>query len=46
MFQLGALILIVWGYCFFYQDLPLNVNYGLMIGGLFTMGFGLLKEKK
>ena len=46
MFKLGALILIVWTYCFFYQDLPLKVSVAMMIGGLFSMGWGLLSEKK
>jgi len=46
MFKLGALILIVWGYCFFCQDLPLKVSMTMMMSGLFAMGWGLLREKK
>ena len=46
MFKLGALILIVWAYCWFCQDLPLKVSVAMMIGGLFSMGWGLLSEKK
>ena len=46
MFKLGALILVVWTYCFFCQDLPLKVSVAMMIGGLFSMGYGLLSEKK
>jgi hypothetical protein len=46
MFRIGALILIVWAYCFFCQNLPLKVSVAMMIGGLFSMGWGLLSEKK
>ncbi len=46
MFKLGALILIAWGYCFFCQDLPLKVSLAMMVGGLFSMGWGLLSEKR
>jgi hypothetical protein len=46
MFKLGAVLLIVWGYCFFAQDLPLKVSVAMMMAGLFSMGWGLLSEKK
>ena len=46
MFKIGALILIVWGYCFFCQDLPLKVSMAMMLSGLFAMGWGLLSERK
>jgi len=46
MFKLGAALLIVWGYCFFYQNLPTNVSFAMMMGGLFTMGWGILSEKR
>ena len=46
MFKIGAMILVVWAYCFFCLDLPLKVSVGMMIGGLFSMGWGLLSEKK
>jgi len=46
MFKLGAVLLIVWAYCFFCQDLPVKISFAMMIGGLFTMGWGLLSEKR
>ena len=46
MFKLGVVIVLVWIYCFFYQDLPLNVSIGMRAGGLVTMGWGILSEKK
>ncbi len=47
MFKLGVLIIAVWIYCFFYYDnLPLNVSFAMMLSGLFTMGWGLLSERK
>ena len=46
MFKIGAVILIVWGYCFFCQELPLKISVAMMISGLFTMGWGLLSEKR
>ena len=46
MFKIGALILIVWGYCFFYQNLPLKISMAMIMSGLFTMGWGLMSEKK
>jgi hypothetical protein len=46
MFKIGAMILIVWAYCFFCQDLPMKVSFAMMISGLFSMGWGLLSEKR
>ena len=46
MFKLGAVILIVWGYCFFCQELPMKISVAMMISGLFSMGWGLLSEKR
>lgn len=46
MFKIGVVILIVWAYCFFCQDLPLKVSVAMMMGGLLSMGWGLLSERK
>jgi len=46
MFKLGAVILMVWAYCFFCQDLPMKVSFAMMMGGLASMGWGLLSERK
>ncbi len=47
MFKLGAILLIVWGYCFFCQpELPLKASLAMMVSGLFSMGWGLLREKR
>ena len=47
MFALGVLLLLVWGYSFFYyENVPVNVSFGMMVGGLVSLGWGLLKEKK
>jgi hypothetical protein len=47
MFTLGGFILTAWVFCFFYygDTLPRNWSVGMVIGGLFTMGWGLLKGK-
>ena len=47
MFVLGVLIILSWLFCFVYYDdiLPRDVNVGMVIAGLFTMGYGLLRGK-
>ncbi len=47
MFILGAFILIAWVFCFFYYGdlIPRNWSVAMVIGGLFSMGWGLLKGK-
>ena len=47
MFIFGAFILIAWAFCFLYygDSIPRNWNVGMVIGGLFSMGWGLLKGK-
>ena len=47
MFILGAFILIAWVFCFFYypDEIPRNWSVGMVISGLFSMGWGLLKGK-
>ena len=46
MFKIGITILVVWAYCFFCQNLPTRVSFAMMVGGLASMGWGLLSEKK
>lgn len=46
MFKIGGVILAVWTYCFFCQELPMKVSVAMMISGLFSMGWGLLRERK
>ena len=47
MFFVGATIIIAWIFCFFYYEdlMPRNVSVGMMMVGLFTMGWGLLRGK-
>ncbi len=47
MFILGAFILMAWVFGFFYygDEIPRNVSVAMVIGGLFSMGWGLLKGK-
>jgi hypothetical protein len=48
MFILGIAIIVGWLFMFFYygQDvMPRNVSVGMVIGGLFSLGWGLLKGK-
>ncbi len=47
MFVLGAFIILAWLFCFVYYDdiLPRDVNVGMIIAGLFSLGWGLLKGK-
>ncbi len=47
MFTLGSLIIIAWVFGFFYygEAIPDNVTVGMVIGGLFTMGWGLLSGR-
>ncbi len=47
MFILGVLLTVSWIFCFFYYEnmIPRNAMVALMISGLFTMGWGLLKGK-
>lgn len=48
MFVLGAMIILAWVFCFFYYGdmIPQNISVGMIIGGLFTMGWGLLTGKR
>jgi hypothetical protein len=48
MFFLGAVIILGWVFCFFYYGdmIPQNVSVAMIIGGLFTMGWGLLTGKR
>lgn len=48
MFVLGAFITLSWIFCFFYYGdfLPRNLMVGMMIAGLFSMGWGLLAGKR
>lgn len=48
MFLLGAFIIMSWIFCFFYYEdmLPNQVTVGMIIAGLFTMGWGLLAGKR
>ncbi len=47
MFFLGVVVIIAWIFCFFYYEdlIPRNINVGMMMAGLFMMGWGLLKGK-
>ena len=47
MFALGIAIILTWLFCFVYYDdiLPRDVTIGLVIAGLFSLGWGLLKGK-
>ena len=47
MFIFGAFILIAWVFGVFYygDEIPRNWSVGMMMGGLFSMGWGLLKGK-
>ncbi len=48
MFYLGGAILMSWVFCFFYYEdaVPRNVMVAMIVGGLFSMGWGLLTGKK
>jgi hypothetical protein len=48
MFILGIFITIGWIFCtFYYGDvMPRNVMIGVMISGLFSMGWGLLTGRR
>jgi len=48
MFILGIFLTLSWIFCFFYYDnvIPRNMMVALMISGLFTMGYGLLKGNR
>ena len=47
MFILGGFILTAWVFCVLYYGdlLPRNWSVGMVISGLFSMGWGLLKGK-
>ena len=46
MFVFGVMIIVSWLFCFVYYDIfPRNVNVGLVIAGLASMGWGLLRGK-
>ncbi len=47
MFALGVLIIASWLFCFIYYDdiFPRNVNIGMVIAGLFSLGWGLMRGK-
>lgn len=47
MFILGIFLTLSWVFCFFYypNEIPRNANVALMISGLFSMGYGLLRGK-
>lgn len=48
MFLLGAAILMSWVFCFFYYEdsVPRNVMVVMIVAGLFSMGWGLLTDKR
>jgi len=48
MFLLGGALLASWVFCFFYYEdaIPRTIMVGMMVGGLFSMGWGLLTDKK
>lgn len=48
MFIFGTLVILSWLFCFFYYGelLPRNVMVGMLIVGLFSMGWGLLAGKR
>lgn len=49
MFIFGVFIILAWLFIFFYYGegfMPRNVFVGMMIAGLFSMGWGLLVGKK
>jgi hypothetical protein len=48
MFIFGALVILSWLFCFFYygEVFPRNVMVGMLIVGLFSMGWGLLAGKR
>ncbi len=48
MFIFGALVILSWLFCFFYYDeaLPRTVMVGMLIAGLFSMGWGLLAGRR
>ncbi len=47
MFLIGIIITLAWIFSFFYYEdmVPRNVSIGMMMAGLFSMGWGLLKGK-
>jgi hypothetical protein len=47
MFILGIVLVLGWLFGFFYYGdiMPRNVSVGMVIAGLFSMGWGLLKGK-
>ena len=48
MFILGVFIILGWLFGFFYygDTVPRNVMVGMMLAGLFSMGWGLLTGKR
>lgn len=48
MFILGVFIILAWIFSFFYYDdmVPQTVSVGMIIAGLFSMGWGLLVGKR
>lgn len=48
MFLLGVALIIGWIFCFFYYGdvIPQNWSIGIMIAGIFSMGWGLLTSKR
>jgi hypothetical protein len=48
MFIFGALVILSWLFCFFYygEIFPRNMMVGMLIVGLFSMGWGLLAGKR
>jgi hypothetical protein len=48
MFILGVFLTLGWIFCFFYYDnmIPRDWMVAILISGLFTMGWGLLKGKR
>lgn len=48
MFIFGALMTGAWLFCFFYygEFMPRNVMVGMLIAGLFSMGWGLLTGRR
>lgn len=48
MFIFGVMVTGAWLFCFFYygDTVPRNVMVGMMIFGLFSMGWGLLAGRR
>ena len=48
MFILGVFITLSWIFCFFYYEamIPRNIMVAMMVSGLFTMGYGLLRGRQ